>query len=485
MQLFAAMILSRLKLGGVSIAALAVTLALTAPAGAVTITEFEVQSGAVPGSHAPRYIKAGPGGLWFTDGGTKAGLGRVSTDGEFLPFIDEAKAPLDLTIASDGTVYWTAANGTGRRLPNGETAFKSWTIDTYAIALNAAGELRWGEGRSGEASASICRTENNVWSGSRECSSLKGPEKTRVTGLVVAPGGGMWSAWYQLDLVVPTEIDGFTLKTPIAVPENSGPARLAVGSDGNVWVTMFDADAIDRFLPDGTRKRFPLPAGTEPNDIAAGPDGALWYTAFGTNRIGRIGTDGVVTEHPIPTPNSQPLGITTGPDGNLWFTESASGKIGRLIPDPVAKPISGAAPAGGADTVAPRFTAAPSFSPKRFAVAGNRNAPKGVAKGSKLKLALSETADVTATISKSLPGRRSGSRCVAPGKAKPDARKCTRSVVQGSLSARLGPGGAQIPFNGKLRGKSLPPGAYVATVVAKDAAGNASAVSTAGFAVVG
>lgn len=54
-------------------------------------------------------------------------------------------------------------------------------------------------------------------------------------------------------------------------------------------------------------------------------------------------------------------------------------------------------------------------------------------------------------------------------------------VVQGSVSAQLAPGAATIPFSGKLRGKSLPPGAYVATVVAKDAAGNASAVSTAGF----
>ena len=78
---------------------------------------------------------------------------------------------------------------------------------------------------AGDPPAACSRGKNNVWSGSRESSSLKG-RTTRVTGLVVAPGGSMWSAWYELDLVVPTEIDGFTLKTPIVLPENrSGAAR--------------------------------------------------------------------------------------------------------------------------------------------------------------------------------------------------------------------------------------------------------------------
>ena len=307
--------------------------------------------------------------------------------------------------------------------------------------------------------------------------------------MVVAPGGGMWTAWYELNLVVPTEVDGFTLKAPISLPENSGPSRLAVGSDGNVWVTMFDAGAIDRFLPDGTRKRFLLPVGTKPNDITAGPDGALWYTAFGTNRIGRITTDGVVTEHPIPTPDSQPIGITTGADGNLWFTESASGKIGRLVPDPPpSAPGPGPSPLAvtpAPDTTAPSFTSAPTFAPKRFAVAGNRAAPKGLPRGGQLQLSLSESASVTVSIARSLPGRKVGSSCVAPGKAKPSAKRCTRLLVQGSLSTQLGTGAGSIPFNGKLNGRPLPPGSYVATVTAKDAAGNVSAAAGASFTVVG
>ena len=150
------------------IALLAALLSLAAPAGAVTITEFEIEPGAPAGTHAPRYIKSAPNGLlWFTDGGSKPGLGRISTGGEFFSFIDEAKSPLDIAIAADGTAYWTASNGTGRKTPTGSAEWIPWTIDTYAIALTAAGELRWGESRPIKGSSSICRTAGNVWGASR------------------------------------------------------------------------------------------------------------------------------------------------------------------------------------------------------------------------------------------------------------------------------------------------------------------------------
>jgi len=300
--------------------------------------------------------------------------------------------------------------------------------------------------------------------------------------MVLTSGGGIWTAWHELNLVVPTEADGFTLKTPIELPANSGPARLAVGSDGNVWVTMFDANAIDRFLPDGSRTRFPLPPGSGPNDIVAGPDGALWYTAYKGGRIGRITTAGSITEYPVPTPNSQPTGITTGADGNLWFTETATGKIGRLVPDPLPGPP---APAPPPDTLAPSFTTAPKFQPKRFAAAGKGKGPKGVPRGSKLKLALSEPATVTATILQPRPGRRAGKRCVAPGQAKAGAKRCTRWVAKGKLTKPLAAGPGSLAFNGKLGGKAPAPGAYRAAVAAQDAAGNASPVASAPFAIVG
>jgi hypothetical protein len=249
---------------------------------------------------------------------------------------------------------------------------------------------------------------------------------------------------------------------------------------------MWGASAIDQITPAGLRTRFPLPAGSKPFEITAGPDGALWFTEFGASKIGRITTAGVVTnEYATPTPSAGPIGITTGLDGNLWFTESSVGKIGRLVPDPPAGPTPDSA---GSDRTPPAFTRKPSFSPARFIVAGGAKASatrhRKAASGSKLNVSLSEAANLTATVGRSLPGRRKGRRCVAPGTASKGAAKCMRLVPVGTQSWSVVAGASQVPFSGKLRGKALKPGSYNASLIARDAAGNVSEAKAASFTVV-
>lgn len=135
--------------------------------------------------------------------------------------------------------------------------------------------------------------------------------------------------------------------------------RIAVGSDGSLWLTAFDGsgqmltyhpihDSIVRFTPPtlgaatGRFTTFPLPTqDVWPDGITLGPDGALWFTEFYGNAIGRITTFGAVTEYFVPprlsrdtgnAPESQPHDIVIGPDGNLWFGDSDGNKIGRITP---------------------------------------------------------------------------------------------------------------------------------------------------------
>src|SRR5215212_10146306 len=59
----------------------------------------------------------------------------------------------------------------------------------------------------------------------------------------------------------------------------STPHQLALGPDGNVWVTMDGlTDNIARVRPDGTVDSFTSPAIVSPVGIVAGPDGQLWVT---------------------------------------------------------------------------------------------------------------------------------------------------------------------------------------------------------------
>ena len=174
---------------------------------------------------------------------------------------------------------------------------------------------------------------------------------------------------------------------------------IAVGSDGNIWFTNWDAlgDFIGRITPTGIVTEFPLSFGTDPYGITSGPDGNLWFVAYGSNTIdvmstsgsllhqysvavasgggglglleditvasdhnlyftaqtgyiGEITTGGLVTETPVSTtvttvPDSsgpQPLAITSGPDGNIWFTDPWTDSIGvlRIAATPTPSPVT-------------------------------------------------------------------------------------------------------------------------------------------------
>lgn len=474
-----------MKLGrllGIGIAAL-VALVAAAPAGAVTITEFAAN----PGKAAnPQNIVSGPeGNLWWTEAGLELGIGRISPSGERFPIIPTAQQPVDLVVAPSGWVSWTSLTGYGTRSPGGLVTNTPTGDVGGAMILNPSNEIRWGR-MEGGGGATVCRgTRDNASEGLTGCAGASG-----VTGRVTGLGAStqkLWASYFDLNQVR-TYDPGVNTSKAVDLPTASGPTGIAIGPEGDAWVTMTLANAVDRIAPDGTRTRFPLAAGSEPQDIALGPDGAFWIAEYGAEKIGRMTTAGVVTnEYPAPSPGAEIGGITAGPDGNIWFTEASPGKIARLVPDPPLGPAP-VVPAAARDTTAPKFLGSPSFSPSRFAVAGNGKARASKAVkapgGSSLKLSLSEAASVTATIVKSVSGRRSGKKCVAPGKAKPGAAKCTRYVTKGglTLSAKQGPN--KFPFSGKLKGKALPPGAYQATFVARDAAGNSSSSRTAAFTIV-
>jgi len=409
----------------------------------------------------------------------------------FAP-IGATKDDADLAFGPDGTLHWVGDTKRGERDPGGFVS-EVKAVNAAAVIVSPGGTLYWGQDDS-LIGPSWCEQDDP--SSGFSCMSGKG----KFTGFALDQSGALWGVAPEMNQVANLNgPNGAVVELPVA----SDPRRIALGPDGNLWVTMFGANAIDQITPTGLRTRFPLPVGSKPDDITVGPDGALWFTEFGASKIGRITTAGVVTdEFATPTPGAGPIGITTGPDGNLWFAESSAGKIGRLVPDAPAAtgPGPGANPApnpgsvgdatggAGSDRTPPAFAGKPSFSPARFAVSGGAKASATrhgkVASGSKLNVSLSEPANLTATVSRSLPGRRKGGRCVAPGTASKGAAKCVRLVTVGTQSWSVAAGASQVPFSGKVGGKALKPGSYSAGLSARDAAGNVSEAKAASFTVV-
>jgi streptogramin lyase len=132
------------------------------------------------------------------------------------------------------------------------------------------------------------------------------------------------------------------------------------GADGDMWFTdviyhtHYDAHGfIGRVSPDGAITTYAIPTGNAvnlpeqsiPAGIAQGPDGNMWFTDQGGNYenrplIGRISPSGEITEFPVPELIPEfpirhvvglPMGIVQGSDGAMWFRLGASA-IGRVTP---------------------------------------------------------------------------------------------------------------------------------------------------------
>jgi hypothetical protein len=126
-----------------------------------------------------------------------------------------------------------------------------------------------------------------------------------------------------------------------------------------------------------------------------------------------------------------------------------------------------------------------------FVVGGVKTPTFGVAakarrhkKGTTFRYTLSEGATVRIVISQRRAGRRRGRRCVAPSRSLRRARKCTRTIVRGTLTRTSHPGANRVAFSGRIGSRKLSPGRYEATLTATDAANNRSSAKTITFTIV-
>jgi streptogramin lyase len=463
-------------------------LAVPASASAVTIQEFPLST---PGALA--YLESGPdGNLWVAD--RTGAIRRVSTAGAVLTPLP-ASLPQDIAVGPSGNVYWTQSGPGGN--PGGavvrvtrdglRTTQPLPNLLAYAIAVGpnervtVSGRLQGGPyaDTAGLCLATFAGTENT-------CGTNLGTQ-SQLTSLVYAADSRLWGVLqeagqlqqFQADPPDGTPQPSATLTLPGTSPS---PARAVRGPDGNLWVTLGNANAIERInVSPFERTRFPLPgAGKTPGDIAVGPDGALWFTEADGNAIGRITTSGQVTEFPVPTAGSRPFGIAVGADGAIWFTENATGALGRLTltgPAQPGGPVGPGGPSVVADHTPPAFTTALRVTRASF------RAGSGASRGTTFRYALSEAGGVQIVLARKRSGRRVRGRCVEPTRRNRRRSRCDRYVTVGTLRSTGQPGANTLRFTGRLDGRNLPAGTYRATAVATDAAGNVSRPSRVTFTV--
>ncbi len=135
------------------------------------------------------------------------------------------------------------------------------------------------------------------------------------------------------------------------------PQSVAMGPDGNMWLTDTLGSRIGRLSRDGTIRWYSrglVKWASGPQYITRGPDGAMWFTEI-HDRVGRIDTNGKITDfrHILPF-RCFPGGIVSGRDGNLWFTIYHGNELVRITPSgAVTRFRNGIYPSRGNDSDVP------------------------------------------------------------------------------------------------------------------------------------
>lgn len=123
-------------------------------------------------------------------------------------------------------------------------------------------------------------------------------------------------------------------------------------------------------------------------------------------------------------------------------------------------------------------------SPRKFAPKMRGVKAGKVKLGTTFRYTVSEDATVRFKIERKTLGRLVGGKCRPRTSANAARKKCPLFKKLGSREQAGKAGANQLPWNGKLHGRPLPPGPYRATAVATDAAGGRSLPKRATFRVL-
>jgi 6-phosphogluconolactonase (cycloisomerase 2 family) len=483
-------------------------------------------SGAITPSQAP------------LPGGEQIGL-AITPDGRF------AYAPVAQEVGGFKGVRGYSVGATGALTPLPGSPYGSGAARDVAITpdgrflfvTTAAGVGRYAVGADG----SLAALGTTPVAGARTLQTA--PNSPRLfVGIFGAPAAGVLS-------FAVTASGGLVQNGPLAPSGDVILNYFTVSPDGRfVYLPDSNEDAITTAAvgPDGSLAVVGAMPADDPYAVAVSPDGRYLYWEHGGGgddlRTATIGADGV----PVPTPLGvpwesgeperlvlQPLPVpvasftakAAAPGAAASFNAAKSTGAGRydwnfgdgtVLPNGGPNPTHAYAKAGkytvtlsafdeqgcgaaqvytGQSTVCPGGSSTTTSltvdtlpairkvkaTPKKFL-------PAGVAKGksgTKLRVKLSEAAQVRVKIEQRLPGRKVGRKCKKPTPGNASKKKCSRYVTLGSRAKKNGkPGWNEIAFNGKLKGKPLDPGGYRITAVATDSAQGRSAPRSAAFRVL-
>jgi streptogramin lyase len=234
----------------------------------------------------PMGIVSGPGGfLWFVErDGSKVVVmtnhqafvsNQVVTNAGFLeiPTPTTNCYPCNLTVGPDNNIWFTeAASGVGR--------IARLNVNAAPIPL---------------------LTSNNIQEFTLSDSN------SQPFGITVGPDNALWFTEYVDNRIGRMETNGITTNE-YALPTAGAPYGITAGKDGSLWFAESGVSQIGRITPNGTNTNaviaeFAIPSVSSgvasfPAFLAVGSDGNIWFTENNGDAIGKI-TDSPITVNVI------------------------------------------------------------------------------------------------------------------------------------------------------------------------------------------
>ena len=151
-------------------------------------------------------------------------------------------------------------------------------------------------------------------------------------------GGEVWFTAYGGNAIGRLDPATDSLHLHAIPQQDSGPAGIAVASDGLIWFAQQKANSLGQFNPiSGTFQSYPYPlANARLDQVATLQANSIWFTAPAINRISNF-KPSTMSFTNIPTlPYTQPVGLTIEPGDEPWVSVLGGNAIGRYAPGTLA-----------------------------------------------------------------------------------------------------------------------------------------------------
>lgn len=300
----------------------------------------------------PQYVAAAPdGAVYLGNGANGSGSNLYRYDNGAFTQTPPAAPPSGYgpgggvygITAAGAQVYWLSAYSGSGFAPyvdvecggNGSASLCEPTVDQPATMTVDANGTFWIGGSTFDGAGTIATSsgQNGTLSGA-------------VVQLIRGPSNAIWGALDEYPNYAIAQFalssGGVAIAQQFMLPSGDAIGSIAYGSDGALWFTDQQNNAIGRMDAHGNVTEFPIPtAGALGNpwygvwQIASACDGSLWFTEPGAGKIARIDVHGTISEFPLSNPKAYPASIAasqlpgcTGPQ--MWVGEQQSGQIAAV-----------------------------------------------------------------------------------------------------------------------------------------------------------